>query len=55
MKKDFEFIKETTLIVRVSKLPMGCLVEIEMIGDSSSVDILNKSKENLKFWKSGCS
>jgi hypothetical protein len=33
---------------------MACLVEIEMIGDSSSVEILNKSKENLKFWKSGC-
>jgi hypothetical protein len=47
-------MKERTLIVRVSKLPMGCLVEIEMIGDSSSVDILNKSKDNLRFWKSGC-
>ena len=47
-------MKERTLIVRVSKLPMGCLVEIEMIGDSSSVDILNKSKDNLRFQKSGC-
>ena len=33
---------------------MGCQVEIEMIGDSSYVDLLNESKENLIFWKSGC-
>lgn len=32
-------MKETTLIVRVSKLPMNCLIEIEMIGDSIDIDL----------------
>jgi enamine deaminase RidA (YjgF/YER057c/UK114 family) len=31
LQKDFEFIKESTVIIRVEKLPMMCLIEIELI------------------------
>ena len=44
-------MKETSLIVRVSVLPLGAKIEIEYICDSL------KTEENgveKKFWKSGC-
>ena len=31
LQKDFEFIQDSTVIIRVEKLPMNCLIEIELI------------------------
>ena len=31
LQQDFAFIRESTVIVRVEKLPMNCLIEIELM------------------------
>lgn len=31
LQKDFSFVQFTTVLVRVSKLPMNCLIEIELL------------------------
>ena len=37
LQKDFGYLPEASLLVRISKLPMNSLVEIEVVSDDSTV------------------
>ena len=43
LQKDFEQILDTSVIVRIPKLPVNCLIEIELICDEN-MGVNNKSK-----------
>lgn len=38
LKEDFAFMKDNTILVRVSSLPVGSLIEIEFICDSAKFE-----------------
>lgn len=49
VKQDYKVIEDETVIVRVAKLPLGVLIEIEIVGDSVHV-----AQEQKTLWKTGC-
>ena len=49
VKKDYAFLDEETLIVRVTVLPVGVNIEIENLCDSSLA-----GQETASRWKLGC-